>query len=143
MVEQAAKEGWGIYLLGGKPGVAQKAADKLKEKYPRALFVGTHDGYFQKENEENDAVVEEINNSGAVILFVCLGVPTQEKWIDANRERLPNVRLAMGLGGSLDGSFVQRTARHRTHAQTAKIGVWYNLVPPVSQKRNRSVIHNP
>ena len=103
MVEQAAKEGWGIYLLGGKPGVAQKAADKLKEKYPQALFVGTHDGYFQKENEENDAVVEEINNSGAVILFVCLGVPMQEKWIDASRERLPNVRLAMGLGGSLDG----------------------------------------
>ena len=89
--------------MGGKPGVAQKAADKLKEKYPQALFVGTHDGYFQKENEENDAVVEEINNSGAVILFVCLGVPMQEKWIDANRERLPNVRLAMGLGGSLDG----------------------------------------
>ena len=76
----------GIYLLGGKPGVAQKAADKLKEKYPQALFVVTHDGYFQKENEENDAVVEEINNSGAVILFVCLGVPMQEKLIDANRE---------------------------------------------------------
>ena len=60
------------------------------------------DGYFKKEGEENDAVIAAINEAAPNILFVCLGVPAQEKWIDANRDRLPTVRAALGLGGSLD-----------------------------------------
>ncbi len=92
-----------IFLLGGKPGVAEAAAEKLSEKYPGIQFAGFHDGYFQKEGQENDAVIEKICQSGAQILFVCLGAPTQEKWIYQNRERLPNVYAILGLGGSLDG----------------------------------------
>lgn len=103
MIRRSGKEQFGIFLLGGKPGIAETAKEKMLEKYPDANFVGTHDGYFQKDGAENDAVIEEINASGAKVLFVCLGVPVQEKWIDANRDRLPGVRLAMGLGGSLDG----------------------------------------
>ena len=61
-----------------------------------------HDGYFKKEGEENDAVIAAINEAAPNVLFVCLGVPAQEKWIDANRDRLPTVRAALGLGGSLD-----------------------------------------
>lgn len=103
LISRAADENLKIYFLGGKPGIAEQAAAKLTEEYPGTEFVGCHDGYFKKEGEENDIVVEEINRSGADILFVCLGAPTQEKWINANRDRLPGVKIFLGLGGSLDG----------------------------------------
>lgn len=98
----SAEKGYPIYFLGGKPGIAELAAEKMKEKYPALSVVGIHDGYFQKSGAENDAVIQNINESGAKILFVCLGAPTQEKWIDNNKNKLISVRLAMGLGGSLD-----------------------------------------
>ena len=92
-----------VYFLGGKPGVAELAYQKLKETYPALRVVGMHDGYFQKTGDENEAVVKAIAESGARILYVCLGAPTQEKWITENREKLGDVRVAMGLGGSFDG----------------------------------------
>lgn len=103
LIKRLAGSGHGVYLLGGKPGVAEKAAEKLGEKYPGVNFVGCRDGYFKKEGEESDAVVDEINKSGAEVLFVCLGAPVQEKWIAANRDKLDNVKLMLALGGSLDG----------------------------------------
>ncbi len=102
IVAGAGKAGHRVYFLGGKPGVAALAAEKLREKYPDFAPVGLHDGYFQKEGAENDRVIQEINDAAPDILFVCFGVPAQEKWIRANRDRLPTVRVALGLGGSLD-----------------------------------------
>lgn len=92
-----------VFLLGGKPGVAEAARDKLSEKYSEIKFAGCHDGYFKKDGEENDAVIKMINESGADVVFVCLGCPTQEKWIYANRDKLDNAVLFLALGGSLDG----------------------------------------
>ena len=98
----AAADGLRVFFLGGKPGIAELASEKLTEKYPDFRTVGTHHGYFKKEGAENDAVVAEINASGANVLFVCLGVPAQENWIFANKDRLPGIRAALALGGSLD-----------------------------------------
>jgi len=93
-----------IFLLGGKPGVAEAARAALQIKYPGVSFTDDcSDGYFKKEGDENDAIVDRINKSGADVLFVCLGAPTQEKWVAANREKLTNVKLMLCLGGSLDG----------------------------------------
>lgn len=91
----------GIYLLGSRPGIAEEAAEKLKEKYPDIIISGCHDGYFNRNNSENDAVIEDINSSGASVLAVCLGVPAQEIWMHENRDKL-NVKLMGGFGGSLD-----------------------------------------
>ncbi|MBQ2987782.1 MAG: WecB/TagA/CpsF family glycosyltransferase [Clostridia bacterium] len=98
----AARSGYPVFFLGGKPGVAALAAEKQKARLPSLSVVGTHDGYFQKNGIENDAVLRQINESGAAILFVCFGAPAQERWIDENRDKLPRVRLLAGLGGSLD-----------------------------------------
>ena len=102
IAKEAGTHGLRVYFLGGKPGIAEQAEQKLREKYPDFKTVGMHDGYFKKEGEENDAVIAAINEAAPNILFVCLGVPAQEKWIDANRDKLPTVRAALGLGGSLD-----------------------------------------
>lgn len=102
IIKESGSRGWRVYFLGGKPGVAALAEEKLREKYPDFKTVGMHDGYFQKEGAENEQVLREINDAAPNILFVCLGVPTQETWIAANRSKLPTVRVALGLGGSLD-----------------------------------------
>ena len=86
-----------IFFLGGKPGIAEKAAERLKEKYPDMLVAGINDGYFKNDAE----IIEKINQSGASILFVCLGVPKQEQWMVSHRDEL-NIKVMGGFGGSLD-----------------------------------------
>lgn len=88
-----------LFLFGGKPGVAEKAKENLLKKYPSLNIVGTRNGYFK--SEEEDEIVDEINNSGADIVFVCLGAPKQEQWIDRHKDTL-KAKVAMGIGGSLD-----------------------------------------
>lgn len=88
-----------LFLFGGKPGVAEQAKVNLERDYPGIQIVGMRNGYFKQ--DEVSSIIEEINASGADLLFVCLGAPMQEKWIDANKDKL-HVRVAMGIGGSLD-----------------------------------------
>ena len=94
IVKLSSETGYRLYFLGGgkgkdgAPDVAELAKEKLLEKYPSAQIVGTHHGYFKKEGEESDAVIAEINALQPDVLYVCLGVPTQEKWIAANRDNL-------------------------------------------------------
>lgn len=99
LLERIKGTSYSVYLLGGKPGVAQTAKEKLTEKYPGLNIAGLRDGYFKAEEEE--AVIDEINRSGADIVFVCLGAPKQELFIDKYKDKL-KARVAMGIGGSLD-----------------------------------------
>ncbi len=100
LAEQAAREGWSLFLLGAGPGVAEEAAAILQARYPDLLIAGTYAG--SPALEENDDIVDRINQSGAHLLFVAYGAPRQDMWIARNREALPGVRVAMGVGGSLD-----------------------------------------
>ncbi|MFQ3549752.1 MAG: WecB/TagA/CpsF family glycosyltransferase [Armatimonadota bacterium] len=95
----ASKEGFGVYLLGAAPTIAEKAAEKLKEKYPGLIISGVRDGYFTETDEEK--IVNEIKSSGAKVLFVGMGIPKQEKWISKHLDNL-GVSVAMGVGGSFD-----------------------------------------
>ncbi len=105
IVEYAAQNDVGIYFLGGGKKTAEReavwtlAAENLKKQYP-TLQISGRDGYFHE--EETDDIVKDINESGAKILFVCLGAPKQEKWIYRNRGKLTGIHLAAGLGGTLD-----------------------------------------
>ncbi len=99
LLARIAQTGEGVFLFGAKPGVAERAAAKMKENYPGLNVAGTHDGYFKAEEEEG--IVRQINESGAKLLLVCLGAPKQEKWIAAHQEEL-KVNLCMGVGGALD-----------------------------------------
>ena len=99
LTERAARESWRIFLLGSSPGVAAEAAEKLVEKYPGLKIAGTYHGYFKSEGEKD--LLDRIKESKPDILFVALGAPRQELWIDANLKTL-NVSVAMGVGGSLD-----------------------------------------
>lgn len=97
LLPQLAEKGKRLYLLGSAPGVAEQAAARMQQQYPNLIICGTHDGYFK----EDAPVIQEINESGADILYVCLGAPKQERWMVTNREQL-HVKAMLGLGGSLD-----------------------------------------
>lgn len=90
-------EGKKLYLLGSKPGVAELAAQNMLARCPNLQICGMADGYFKDEAP----VVEAINRAGADVLFVCLGSPKQERFMQAHTQEL-NVSLMIGLGGSLD-----------------------------------------
>ncbi len=100
LAEQAAQHGWPLFLLGAGAGVAAEAARLLVERYPGLVIAGTFAG--SPAAEENDDIVRRINDSGAALLFVAYGAPKQDKWIARNRANLPAVRVAVGVGGSLD-----------------------------------------
>lgn len=88
-----------VYILGGKPGVAELAINNIKDKYTNIEIKGCRDGYFNKNEEEN--VIEDINRLSPDILFVALGAPKQEKWIYEHRKNL-KVKISMGVGGGVD-----------------------------------------
>ena len=93
-----------IFLLGAKPGVAQRARDNLNAKAGRELVVGAHGPSMNFVNDpaETDAVLAMIEASGANVLLVGLGAPKQEIWIASVRHRLPQVRVMMGIGATID-----------------------------------------
>ncbi|MDR1117430.1 MAG: WecB/TagA/CpsF family glycosyltransferase [Oscillospiraceae bacterium] len=94
-----AREGKKLFLFGGKPGVAERAAGRIREISPGITVCGFRDGYFSPEEEAG--ICERINDLGADVIYVCLGAPKQEQWISRNRGRL-NASLLVGLGGSID-----------------------------------------
>ena len=87
-----------LFLLGSKPGVAELAAEKMLQKHPKLCVCGTMDGYFKDDSE----AVARINAARADVVFVCLGAPKQEYFMQKHAPEL-NVRLMIGLGGTLDG----------------------------------------
>ncbi len=97
LMEAMAREGLSLFLLGAKPGVAERAAENLRAKYPGLTICGIHDGYFQ----DPEPVAEAVRESGAEVVFVCLGAPKQERWMAQYGPR-SGAHLAIGLGGSLD-----------------------------------------
>ena len=86
-----------LFLLGAKPGVAQKAGENILARYPNIVLCGARDGYFKDE----EAVLLEVAAARPDLLFVCLGAPKQEKWM-ARWGQHTGARMAIGLGGCLD-----------------------------------------
>lgn len=99
IAQEAARKGWKLFFLGAAEGVAAEAAEILQREYPRLDIVGTYSG--SPAPEEEAAIVEMVNQSGADILLVAYGAPKQDKWIARNSPRL-KVKMAMGVGGTFD-----------------------------------------
>jgi len=97
LCEEASKRGKPIFLYGGKPGVADAAKAKLESLFPPIKIVGTQDGY--EKNEQK--VIDRINEAQPDLLFVAMGSPKQENWINANRDQL-HPTIYQGVGGSFD-----------------------------------------
>lgn len=104
LAEFAQQHGLTLFLLGALPGVAERAADRLRERYPGLKIAGVRHGYFDKSagSPENKAVVAEINAARPNVLVVGFGMPIQERWLRENWDRLDGVDVAMTLGAIFD-----------------------------------------
>ena len=99
VLEVGEKEGWTFYFLGGKGDVPYLAMENVKKYYPDVKIVGYHEGYFDKDSEQD--VINEINRLEPNVLFVAMGAPLQEKWIAKHKDEL-KVDVAAGQGGTFD-----------------------------------------
>lgn len=98
-----AKHSITIFLLGSKKGIAEQAANELQKTAKSLKIVGTHNGFFNKENNsiENKKIIEKINNTSPHILLVCFGMPSQEYWIEENWSKI-NSNVVLNGGAALD-----------------------------------------
>jgi len=103
LAELACRCQFTLFFLGNRPGVAEKAAALLKERFPDLRIVGTHHGHFDLTpgSAENEAVLRAVNAARPNFLFVGLGMPRQDRWMIENWERL-EVNIAMTCGAMLE-----------------------------------------
>ncbi len=117
LAEFAAQHDFSMFFLGAKPGIADKAAARLKERYPKLDIVGTHHGYFDKTpgSAENEAIVQKINALKPNILMLGFGMPLQEHWLINNWGRVEaNIALTGGAVFDYVSGELQRGPRWLT-----------------------------
>lgn len=93
-----------IFLLGAAEGVAKKAMENINRRVGRQIVIDAHSpSYgFEKNEQECEELIHIVNESGATVLLVGVGAPKQEKWIAKYRNRMPDVKLFMALGATID-----------------------------------------
>lgn len=101
--ELASNKNYSVFLLGAAEGVADKAAENLRNKYKGLNVVGTYSpSYgFEKKNDEIEKIITIINECKPDILAVGLGAPKQEKFLYKYKEKL-NVPISLAIGASID-----------------------------------------
>ena len=96
----SARNGYKVFIYGAKEEVSAKAANVLQKRYPFLEIVGRANGYVP--HDEMQTLIEQINTSGAQVLFLALGSPRQENWYAKYAHQLNTVRVCQGIGGTLD-----------------------------------------
>lgn len=136
LLERGNVEGWRVYLLGAAPGVAEEAAEKIRRNFPGLQVVGAHHGYF-KDNEVNE-VVKKIKDTKPDLIFVALGAPKQEQWIDRRLEDT-GAAAALGVGGSFD-VFAGRARRAPLWVRRLHLEWLFRLLREPSRWRRQLVL---
>lgn len=100
LLKLSAARGWGVFLLGGEPGVAETAADRLSQRIEHLRIVGTCHGFT---GERDDLLAQRVRDAGTELLVVAFGSPRQETWIDRNL-KATGALIGVGVGAFLDFS---------------------------------------
>lgn len=99
LLQEAASKKYRIYMLGGAPGIVDKAKESAEKRYPGVQIVGIRHGFFTKQEEPE--IVNDIITYHPDILLVALGVPRQEKWLAEYMDQI-KAPVAIGVGGTFD-----------------------------------------
>jgi len=93
-----------IFLLGAAPGIAEKARKVINNKVGREIVIASHSPSFGFEKDEIECkrIIEMINNSQATVLAIGVGAPKQEKWIYKYKSSLPDIKIFMAIGATID-----------------------------------------
>lgn len=100
LLNLSVEKGYGVFFLGTKDQILEKALDHYRSTYKGLKISGYHNGYWQP-NEE-DAIVELINSCSPDLLFLGMSSPKKEEFIERNKHKLKSVSFALGVGGAFD-----------------------------------------
>lgn len=143
LVELAEAKDYSLFFLGAKPGVADRAAEALRRRYPRLRIVGVHDGYFDMTpgSADNEALISQINAAAPDIVTVGMGMPLQERWLYDNWSR---VNARVGLTGGAIFDYVSGEVRRAPRWMTDNGFEWLGrmLVEP-RRLWKRYIVGNP
>lgn len=138
----ASKNSIKFYFLGAKPGIAALAADKLRTRHPGLQIVGTRDGYFDL--ADVDRIAQDIEASGAEVLWLGMGSPMQEEIAYMLQKRVHNLAWIRTCGGLFDhcSGTMPRASKimqklglewlHRAALEPTRLGRRYALTNPVA-----------
>ncbi len=105
----AAERGQSVFFYGSTEATLERLVSRLRERFPTLLIAGTHAPSFSAAGTTADeAVIEQINASGAGTVWVALGCPKQEAWIQAHRDRIDGVLLGVGAAFDFHAGVVRR-----------------------------------
>jgi N-acetylglucosaminyldiphosphoundecaprenol N-acetyl-beta-D-mannosaminyltransferase len=133
-----------IFLLGGRPGVAQEAMRQINTRTSSYVVLQAHSPSmnFVNDDAECTEVIEMINCSGATALVLGLGTPKQELWLDRHRSKLTNVTSYLAVGASID---FEAKVVERAPPWMSKVGVeWlFRLYKEPKRLWHRYLIRDP
>lgn len=124
IARRAATRGLRLYLLGAAEGVAEEAAERLRQLAPGVVIAGCHAGASGPEGDEDSLAL--VNAARPDILLIAYGAPRQELWYDRNRERVA-APVAIGVGGAFD-YLSGRVSRAPTWMRSAGLEWLYRLL---------------
>jgi N-acetylglucosaminyldiphosphoundecaprenol N-acetyl-beta-D-mannosaminyltransferase len=114
----ANQRGYSSYFFGDTDEVLEQLTSRLRSQFPGMRIAGAYSPPFRPlSKEENDEIINRINAAGPQVLWVCLGLPKQERWIFANRQKLrvPIVIAAGAAAKFASGSVATAPAWIREH----------------------------
>ena len=130
----AAQRGYKVFLFGASREVNEQAVARLQHQYPGIPIVGHHDGYVDEAGMPR--LIDEINLCGAQIVFVALGSPKQELWMEQYLPQLHHVRVCQGVGGTFD-VIAWRVRRAPSFFRQAHLEWFYRLITDPKRARRQ------
>lgn len=100
LLERGNRSAWRFYLLGTDEETNRRTAEIIATRYPNVQIVGRHHGFYTELEEKS--ILAELEQAKPDVLFVAMGAPYSDKWIHKHKTALASVKVAFGVGGSLD-----------------------------------------
>jgi N-acetylglucosaminyldiphosphoundecaprenol N-acetyl-beta-D-mannosaminyltransferase len=136
LIDLAERRGYPVYFLGARAEVLEAFEIAVMKMHPRLRVAGRHHGYF----EDDEAVADDIRESGARLLFVAISSPRKEFFLSRNLGRIGPL-FAMGVGGSFD-LLAGRTRRAPRWMQEAGLEWLFRLLQEPRRMWKRYLIGN-
>ncbi len=117
LLSKAKENNWRLYFFGANPNNLKNALENIKIQFNDPIIAGARDGYFK--GGDIPDIIQDINNSKPDILFLGLGLPQKEYFINDHLPKL-DVPFCITVGGAID---IWAGAKKRAPAMVQKLGL--------------------
>jgi N-acetylglucosaminyldiphosphoundecaprenol N-acetyl-beta-D-mannosaminyltransferase len=124
LMRRAGDKGWRVFLLGAREEVVRAVRDTYLRRYPQLVIAGYRNGYWSEQDEP--AVVEQVQSSRADLLFVAISSPKKEQFLGRYQAAM-RIPFARGVGGTFDVA-IGRVKRAPLWMQRAGLEWFYRFL---------------